>query len=100
MKPKLFKSFDLFNHSYKVYYVRKITQAEDVLGLCNTIKGEIYLATHLENKKLTQDQLNITKWHETVHAILDELGYHELSANEQFVDCVAKCLAQIEKTSK
>jgi len=41
-----------------------------------------------------------TFWHEFMHCALDHLGYGELNENEQFVDQMAHCLYQLQKTRK
>lgn len=41
-----------------------------------------------------------TFWHEATHAILDNLSYHELSQDEDFVDRMGQCLRQLEKSKK
>lgn len=41
-----------------------------------------------------------TFWHEFMHCALSNLSYDELDSNEQFVDQMAQCLYQLEKTRK
>ena len=48
-----------------------------------------------ESNKAVQAQ---TFWHEWMHCALTTLGYSELNNNEQFVDQMAQCLYQLEKT--
>ena len=50
-----------------------------------------------ESNKTVQAQ---TFWHEWMHCALTTLGYSELNNNEQFVDQMAQCLLQLEKTRR
>lgn len=47
-----------------------------------------------------KDLMHQTFWHEYVHCALSTLGYEELNSDEQFVDLMAQCLYQLEKTRK
>lgn len=49
---------------------------------------------------ISQDTLDQTFYHEVVHAILDTIGEHELSANEKFVQQFSVLLHQFETTKK
>lgn len=47
------------------------------------------------------DPLNVqiqTFWHEAVHAILEICCYPDLSGDEDFVERIAQCLHQLERT--
>ena len=48
-----------------------------------------------ENSVQVQEQ---TFWHEYIHCALTNLGYEDLNDNEQFVDQMAQCLYQLQKT--
>lgn len=41
-----------------------------------------------------------TFWHEYVHCVLSALGYDKLNRNEKFVERLAQCLYQLERTRK
>ena len=53
----------------------------------------------VDNKQPKQLQEQ-TFWHEFMHCTLDHLGYKDLDENEQFVDQMAQCLYQLQKTRK
>ena len=50
-----------------------------------------------DSTKQNQEQ---TFWHEYMHCALTHLGYDKLNSNEQFVDQMAQCLYQLQKTRK
>lgn len=60
----------------------------------------IRIATHRLDKECSNRELAHTFWHEAVHAILFNMGEHELCFNEQFVDGFAKRINQIVHTAK
>ena len=39
-----------------------------------------------------------TFWHEFMHCALTHLGYSKLNDNEQFIDQMAQCLYQLQKS--
>jgi len=48
--------------------------------------------------ELTPQAQEQTFWHEFMHCALQHLGYAKLDNNEQFVDQMAQCLYQLQKT--
>jgi hypothetical protein len=48
---------------------------------------------------LTPEQARATFWHEFMHASLQTLSYSDLCADEEFVERLAQCLVQLEKTA-
>lgn len=52
------------------------------------------------DKSLKEEMQLQTFWHEAVHACLQVLSYDELGDDEAFVDRLAFCLAQIDRTRK
>lgn len=62
--------------------------------------GVIHIATHRMGRQRPQRQKVHTFWHETVHAILHDMGNHALRDDEKFVDAFAKRLTQIVYTAR
>ena len=100
------KSFKLFGHTIKVAVISKtnwgplidgITKeegcSETCVGLFDPATNAIYLV------RQPRSQLSHSLWHETTHAILYYLN-HKLYSNEQFVDTVAGCIAQVIETAE
>ena len=52
------------------------------------------------DSKQTKQNKSATFWHEYVHCALSTLGYYELNKDEEFVERMAQCLYQLEKTRK
>ena len=50
------------------------------------------------DKKGVQQLQEQTFWHEFMHCALTHLGYKKLNDNEQFVDQMAQCLYQLQKS--
>lgn len=56
--------------------------------------------SNVTGRKFTKDELADTFWHELVHAILEDMGQHELNKNEAFVTQFANRLTVAIKTAK
>jgi hypothetical protein len=90
------KQFNLISRTYKVIQLPKvINNGESVLGQCKSDLGILEL-----RKNLKKELKEHTFLHETTHAILESLGYRELSEDEKFVDSFSNALYQVIKTSK
>jgi len=74
----------------------------DNTGLGRTINctGLMKIAQKFYGQAIPQDSQERTFYHELTHAILDELGYRELSNDEKFVDSFSSLLYQFEVTKK
>jgi len=48
----------------------------------------------------TKQNRHATFWHEFVHCALSTLAYEELNKDEEFVERMAQCLYQLEKTRR
>lgn len=67
-----------------------------LLGLCEHSKSLITIHDGIKSNDLIEETL----YHEVIHAILDSIGEHELSKNEEFVQKFALLLYQFEKTKE
>lgn len=88
--------FKLGYRDYTVQYVEDID--DNGLGRTYSMLGIIKLATSWNGRFLPEDSVEQTLYHEVVHAILDELGYKELSDDETFVQGFSLLLQQFENT--
>ena len=93
----MIKQFTLGAQKYKV---KEVDQLGDLLGYSNSATGSIAVASTFKGENIPEVKKEQTLYHEVVHAILDELGMHELSANEEFVQGFSLLLHQFEKTKK
>lgn len=71
-----------------------------VYGNCSYHQSKIEIQDHTEGKSRTKTAIDQTLYHEVVHAILDTLGEHDLSNNEEFVQKFSLLLHQFETTKK
>jgi hypothetical protein len=96
-------SFKLGGHTIKVRYLDKVHDPEDnseILGLCNPMINEIFIATSIKNTKLSEDVIRHSLQHELVHFILKLMNQGDLDSNETFVDMFGMFLHQFEETKK
>ena len=85
------KSFECMGLTFSV----SLEDMEDNFGKYHSLTQRLRIAKN--HSKQVQEQ---TFWHEFMHCALDQLGYADLNDNEQFVDQMAHCLYQLEKTRK
>lgn len=52
------------------------------------------------DQSLKEEMQLQTFWHEAMHACLQVLSYDKLGDDEKFVDRMAHCLAQIDRTRR
>lgn len=69
-------------------------------GECNFHSNKILLQDKSDGKDRHPSAVEQTMYHEIVHAILDTLGEHELSADEEFVQRFSLLLHQFENTKE
>jgi hypothetical protein len=95
MIPTIFKLGGL---TFNVVFIESI---DDVgLGRTKNCLGKIIIATKWYGFSIPDDSQERTFYHELVHSILEEIGYKELTTNEQFVDAFSALLYQFEMTKK
>jgi hypothetical protein len=63
-------------------------------------EGKIYLANEYNGYVCSRDYMETSFFHELTHGILDYMGKHELSNDEEFVEGFANMLHQYMKTKK
>jgi hypothetical protein len=91
------RSFKLAGHTIKVVTVplKKWQWGDQVLAMW--LPGELRIELRRDLEGTHRQQVFL---HEAVHAILDCASYHELSANEDFVDRTSMMLHQMLTTMK
>lgn len=68
------------------------------LGVASYQESTIYLASKSNGKFMPADYIEQTFYHELTHAMLDALGYNELSEDETFVQGLGLLLHQYTTT--
>jgi hypothetical protein len=88
------KSFQVYNHTVKISYVKKIKG--NLLGNCDVNCLKLKIAT----KEIPESGIEHCRWHEQVHLMFKLLGRDELYEDEALVDGMAGMLAQYEQTKR
>jgi 2-hydroxy-3-keto-5-methylthiopentenyl-1-phosphate phosphatase len=97
---KIPKTFKLFGTTYNIVWDNDRLNDRNEYGLCDYSRSEIILSNTIGVKKLSDDKIMDTYYHEKTHAILDMMNEGELSSNEKFVDVFSKLLRQSDETSE
>lgn len=96
------RTFDIFGTKWKLVYKDIVTHEDfkdsTLAGLTEYDQLKISLSTKTnKNKNRLQSEIELTKLHELIHAILDTGQYLECSQNEAFVEWLARCLYSLKK---
>jgi len=99
MKSKLIpKSFSLGGSEINVEFVNN--ELGTAVGQFNFPQNRIIISTEWKGLKCSEDYMETSFYHELTHGILDFMGKHTLSEDEEFVEGFANLLHQYEKTKK
>lgn len=100
---KIPKEFELFGRTVKVEWDNDVLNDKELYGQANYRKNVIAITNTCcidgKMKKLPQDNVNETYFHELVHFILNSMK-HELNDDEKFVNDFSGLLHQALKTAK
>ncbi len=94
----MIKEFKLGGVTWSVNVDRERMDIEECIGLTVHNEQTIYLTDRYKGQRIEPDSIDQTLYHEVVHAILDTLGYCELSSDETFVHSFSTLLHQFEMT--
>jgi hypothetical protein len=84
---------------YDVRFER--TESDNALGECSTAETFIRVSPYTPvGRKVSEESMKSTFWHELVHVILDTMDEYELSSNEKFVSVFSSMLNEAICTSK
>lgn len=97
---KIPKRFKIFASTINVVYDNTRLSYDDAIGDCSFTDCKVSLCNEYKGDKLPLDCVVDTFYHEKVHIILDSMGEHELSKNEQFVEVFARLLRQSDETAE
>jgi len=90
------KSFQILGHTIKVKITKDVDEACD--GHYSGSTQEILIRP--AGEKMSVANQEVTFWHEVVHCIFQMMSYDKYDKDESFVDRIAQCLYQIDKTRK
>lgn len=88
--------FELGGRGYEVIEDNNMTK-QDTRGLCIHTTGQIFLPERNDN--CDRQFINQTFFHEFTHAILYQIGEHELNDNEEFVSRFGNALYHAFKSA-
>lgn len=89
--------FELFNRTYSVNEMSdKVKSSGDQHGYCDYDKAEIEIYLDDDNREFCDH----VWFHELTHAILNSIGKHDLSSNEELVDQIGAALHHVFKTAR
>lgn len=97
---KIPKSFKLFATTVNVEFDNQRMNDKQQYGESDYTTSKITLSDINGQRKLSQDNILDTFYHEKVHMILDTMGEYDLSRNEKFVDTFAKLWRQADETAE
>lgn len=95
---KLFSEFKIFDKVINVEYVNNIDDTG--LGRSYSFLNKIKIAEKWNGELIPDSAKEQTLIHESVHIILDELGYSDLSNDEKFVQSFSNALHQLINSAK
>jgi hypothetical protein len=94
----MYKTFKVAGKTYEIEVVEYLEDKE--LGHCNYLFQKVMLAEKWLGKEIHKESMEQTLFHEIFHAVLEEAGYSELSADERFVQGISLLIHQVFKTLK
>lgn len=95
----MIKEFTLGATKWDVKEIDKFKSTTQ-LGECSIGQTKITLSKTWDNEKVSEQSKESTLYHEVTHAMLDTLGYHDLSRDELLVQGLSTLIHQFEQTKK
>lgn len=102
-RVKKIKSFEIGSYQVQVLYQKKVIDpatGDSISGLCDVTGGRIFIATHTEGEKNSNDYLFHSVCHELSHFIMELMGQKKLYKDEKFIDGLGLHIAQFYKSAK
>lgn len=93
---KKFKKIKLGSHTISIKYEKTVfnSEGEPVLGESDFLSNTIKISTEFGPKKIHEQVIQHTLFHEITHFILYLMNQHELNGNETFVDIMGEFWSQ------
>jgi len=95
---KIPKKFKLFGSTIKIIFDNNKGDEDSAYGQTRYKKNTIILQDFVHGASIDKSEIESTAIHETVHFILNRLGYDELNDDEKFVKQLSGALHQILTT--
>ena len=97
---KIPKSFKLFGSTITVEINNVECDKDESYGMVRFKSNVLYLSDTAHGVDIDETEIETTFLHETIHFILNRLGYKELDEDEQFVKQFSRALHQILTTQE
>jgi len=95
----MIKQFTLGATKWTVVEVEKFDSSTQ-MGECSLGETKISISKTWSNQNVSKQSKESTLYHEATHAMLDTLGYHDLSRDELLVQGLSTLMQQFEQTKK
>jgi len=99
-KLEIPKSFQLFGTTVNVVFNNNSLNQQSAVGTSEWVQSRITLTDVHKGEKVSEEVIDDTYYHEKVHIILDAMGKHNLSRDEEFVNVFSRLLRQSDVTAK
>lgn len=96
---KIPKSFKVFATTIKVKDDSVRLSNNGALGDCSFTDNQISICSSWRGEEVFESAQIDTFYHEKIHIILDAMGKHELSKDEEFVEVFSRLLRQSDQTA-
>ena len=97
---KIPKSFKLFGTTINVEFNSIELSFNSLLGDCSFCDNKISLSDSYKGSPVPKSTVIDTFYHERTHVILDAMGRHTLSQDEEFVEVFSRLLRQADETAE
>ena len=94
------KKYKLFASTIEIKFNNEKMEDSELFGSHSYTTNIIHLCDEYNGKKLAEDRILDTFYHEKVHSILRAMMRDELNADEEFVEVFAKLLRQSDETAE
>ncbi len=97
------KTVNLFGTEYTIEYPNEVAYTGatgDVVGVygkCDSSNKKLLIAKKLNGIKQSPQDMQLTLYHEFIHAALIEGQYLESSTDEPMIEWLARCFVQAKK---
>lgn len=103
MEDRKQETINIFGTKYTINYVDEVVNEDNywAYGNTDTAYRTIYVSTKLPNgKSVPASEIEFTRMHEIIHAILLSGQHEDSGRNEPLVEWLARCLVSLKKQNK
>jgi hypothetical protein len=97
---KLPKSFRVGTRRYKVEELPLSSKTSCIKGAVHYVDKTVDIGSRVNGRRMGKRERATVFWHEAIHAMLYDMGSHNLNNNEQFVENLAKRITDVVYTAR